>query len=84
MNSEIKMTIQEIVAKLVGRINPVGETNTDNDRFENLKVMCNLVDYLVTEIDRVSYENKDRHEYSMKRAGEYAHDFITNTLGIKE
>lgn len=77
------MTIYEVVGKLVGGINPVGKTETDDDRFENLQTMCKLVDRLVTDIDRVAYECKDRPEYSLKRAGEYAHNFITNTLGIK-
>lgn len=76
------MDIHEIVKKLIGPIDPVGETNTDNKRFENLKVMCDLVDKLLTDIDRV-IPNKRRAEYSMKRAGEYASDFFDKT-GIIE
>lgn len=75
--------IEQIVESLIGKINPVGETNTDNERFENLKQMCELVNILVGKIDDVSYKNKDSHEFSVKRASEYASDFLTNTLGIK-
>lgn len=27
----------EVVKKIIGKIEPLGETNIDNDRFENLK-----------------------------------------------
>jgi hypothetical protein len=81
MNTEI---VEEIIFKLVGKIQPIGESTTDGMRFENLIMMCDLVNRLVTKIDEVAYDNKDRHEYSMKRAGEYAKDFLTKTLGINE
>lgn len=63
------MDIHEIVKKLVGPIKPIGETNTDHERYKNLKVMTELVDRLVFDIDHI-IPNKDRVEYSMKRAGE--------------
>lgn len=70
------MTLHEIVKKLVGRIDPVGETNTDNDRYENLKVMTELVDALLTDIDMVAMYNKNRQEFSRKRAGGFASKFL--------
>ena len=77
------MTTHEIVTKLIGPIAPVGETNTDNARFENLKNMTELVDELLTDIDAVAYLNKDRQEFSMKRAGDFASAFF-DKIGIKE
>jgi hypothetical protein len=76
------MTLHEIVKKLVGEIDPVGETNTDNARFENLKTLTNLVDHLLGDIDRVAGK-RIRHEYSMKRAGKFACDFF-DQIGIVE
>lgn len=70
--------------KLVGKINPVGESNTDSERFENLKLLCDLVEELLIGITDVANENKDRYESSMKRAGDYAQNFLTNRLGIKD
>jgi hypothetical protein len=72
----------EIVKKIVGPINPVGETNEDDRRFENLMVMTSLVDKLLTDIDTVGME-KTREEYSRKRAGEFADKFLTR-MGIEE
>lgn len=78
------MTITEIVKKLVGEIEPIGETNIDNKRYDNLMLMCAIVDDLVCAIENVADKNKDRAEFSMKRAGHYAYNFINKTLGIKE
>ncbi len=73
------MEIYDVVKKLVGPISPVGGTNTDDERFENLKVMTELVDKLITDISNVSaYEYS--HEYSSKRAGEFARDFLANRI----
>jgi len=69
------MDIHEIVKKLVGEIDPVGETNADNDRFENLKAMTELVDELLSDIYRVARGN-NRHEYSINRAGQFASSFL--------
>lgn len=89
MNTNIKeeskkFTNLEIVKRLIGPIRPVAETRADEERFENLKEMCDLVNKLVTEIDDVAYENKNRQEYSVKKSADYASNFITKTLGIKE
>jgi hypothetical protein len=65
----------DIVKKLIGEIEPIGETNTDNERFENLKEMTNLVNDLIMDIQDVS-EYEDRGEYSMHRAGKHAEKFL--------
>ena len=76
------MDIYEVVIKLVGEIRPVGETNEDNRRFENLKAMCETTEKLLTDIDRVAW-GKNRTEYSISRAGKYASDFF-DAQGIVE
>lgn len=77
------MTNYDVVKKLIGEIRPVGETNTDNARFENLKAMCDLMDQIHTAIDDVAYQFKDSHEFSVKRAADYANKFL-DKLGIVE
>ena len=78
----MKMELIDVVRKLTGPINPVGESNCDDARYENLKMLCDLVNSLVTDIDSVAYKNMDKVEYSMKRAGDYAKTFLSKTLGI--
>ena len=76
------MDIYDVVKKLVGHIHPVGETNEDGIRFSNLMVMTDLVDRLLTDIDRVGMQ-KNRQEYSIQKAGKFASDFLTQ-IGIVE
>lgn len=69
----------DIVRKLIGPINPVGESYTDEERLENLKQLCNLVESLLLDIDEVAF-HKNRPEYSIKRAGDYADKFIQDEV----
>ena len=69
------MDIHEIVKKLIGPVNPVGETNIDNDRFENLKVLTDLADKLLSDIDDVAAKYKNNDQFSMIRASEFADKF---------
>lgn len=71
-------TILKVVMKLMGPITPVGETTQDDERFENLKSMCDLVEKLIMGIEYVAHSNKDAYEFSKNRAGEYAQKFITS------
>ena len=77
------MDHHEIVKKLIGPIYPVGETNEDNRRFENLKKFINLTDNLLTDIDDLAYINRDAHEFSKKRAAEEAKKYL-DRIGLQE
>jgi hypothetical protein len=70
------MDLYEVTKKLIGSIDPVGESRVDEIRFENLKVMLDLVERLIDEINDVAIENACRNEASMKKAGEIARQFI--------
>jgi hypothetical protein len=72
---EIDMELNDVVKKLIGEIEPVGETNEDNKRFENLKVMLGLLDSILTDTDYIYNNNKERIEYSMKRSADYIKKF---------
>ena len=75
------MEIYDVVMKLVGPVRPVGETHTDDKSFENLKVLVELTDKLLTDIDEIATDNKDRVEFSMNRAGKYCAAFY-DRIGI--
>ncbi len=80
---DMKMTIYDIVKKLVGEISPAGASHIDGERFKNLEVMTTLAQLLITDIEEVA-KLKDRHEHSIKQAGEFAHKFLTEELLIEE
>lgn len=76
-------TIYEVVKKLTGNIEPIGETQTDAIRLENLKTMTEVVNKLLTDIDDVAYHHKDSHEFSRKQAGQFAKKFL-DQIGIED
>ena len=49
------MTTHDVVKKLIGNISPVGESNEDAKRLENLKEMCSLVEAILYDIDDIIY-----------------------------
>lgn len=67
--------LKDIVFKLVGNIEPVGDSNTDETRFENLKQLTGLIDDLIDEVEFVA-RSKISHEHSVKRAGNHAHVWL--------
>ncbi len=75
--------IYSVVQKLVGSVTPVGDSSIDHKRFENLKTLTGLVDQLVRDIDAVS-TGSTAHQHSIKKAAEFAGDFLTKQLGIEE
>lgn len=76
-------SVYQIVRKMVGEINPVGETNEDKARYENLIDMTVLVINLISDIKMVADNNKGRNEYSMKKAGKFSDDFIKGLADLK-
>lgn len=74
------MEVVDVVRKLIGPIDPVGESNEDDRRYENLKNLAHVVEQLICDIDRIT-PNKRRNEFSIKRAGEFADKFFDD-LGV--
>jgi hypothetical protein len=72
------INLNKVVNKLVGPINPVGETNEDDVRFENLKQMTHLIDHLLFAIAIIS-KDKESELFSVRRAGLFADEFIRAT-----
>ena len=77
------MELYDIVMKLTGPVDPIGDSRIDADRMENLKALLDLTDRLLTKIDKVATDNKDRVEWSMKQAGELCDKWQDNE-GIRE
>lgn len=77
------MDMHEVVMKLIGPIDPVGESHADERSFENLKALTDLVDRLVGDIDRIASYCKSSGQFSVKRSGEHCDKFLTS-LGIVE
>ena len=72
------MNIAEIVMKLTGPIEPVGESIDDAQRLENLDTLTKAVDALIREIGYAAMNNT-RHEASMRRIGNRATTWLAGT-----
>ena len=72
-----KLTQDEIVKtvrNLIGPIEPVGESRTDETRYENLLKLIECLDVLLQDVfDLCSYQNSG--QYSVARAGKEAEKF---------
>lgn len=73
-------TIYKVIRQLIGRVDPQGESNFDAKAFDNLKILCEVTEKLIVDIDEVAYKNVSRHEASMKRAGQLANEWCKKYL----
>ena len=70
-----KFTLEEMVMRVVGPIEPIGETHADKERLQNLENLLELVDRLIFKIDRLQgFAN--RPEDSMAIIGKRARRFL--------
>ena len=69
------MELYDVVTRLIGPVNPIGETREDKKRLENLKILTGLVEELFSDIEQVALF-RHRVEWSMKTAGKAAKEFM--------
>ncbi len=77
-----EVDVYDVVKKLIGPIVPVGDSNTDSYRLENLKQLTSVVDRLVIDINGVGC-GKDSPFHSVKVAGQHASMFLAS-IGVGE
>lgn len=70
------MTNHDLVKKIIGKINPIGESNIDEQRFENLKEMCHLAEMILMDIDDLRAEFDGDRRASVKKCTDYAIKFL--------
>ena len=70
------LAVHEVVRALIGKIKPVGKTETDGIRLDNLEQMIATVDILLDDILEVATLS-DKPEYSVSRAGKRAEDYLS-------
>ena len=78
MNSE---TILEVINKLVGNIEPYGESHHDEIAYNNQEELIYIIRELIGDLGANSrYEN--RVEYSVKKIGKRAHDSLKDLYDV--
>ena len=67
--------IIKIIDALNGSISPVGETNVDNQRYDNLKNLENIINCFLDDIQML-IPNRNSYEYSVQRIGNEAVEYL--------
>lgn len=67
--------LADIILRLNGNVDPIGDSAVDGHRYNDLVRLLGAMDALLSEIYFVS-KNADHYEYSRKRAGEAAVDWL--------
>lgn len=70
--------LADIILRLNGSVEPIGDSAVDEPRFNDLVRLLGAIDVLLSEIYVVS-KNADHYEYSRKRAGETAVNWLKAT-----
>lgn len=77
------MSAEEIIKKLFGEIRPVGETNTDNERYNNLSNYEQVLILVTNELINCA-EDKDDVRYSVNKIGKRAFNILKNNYEYTE
>lgn len=75
------MEIYEVVKKLIGSIEPYGDSSIDEKRNSNLDEHIKFTHSLIEGLVEVA-KYKNRHEYSIKNLGINAHDGLLEITEI--
>lgn len=76
------MSITEILRKLLGEIEPYGDTNIDRKRYANIANYYEALSFIISKL-KESAKLKDRQEYSINKIAIECYD-ILKEYGIKE
>ena len=79
-----KLVIVDVVRKLVGNTDPVGESLRDADALKNTKTLVSVVDFLLGDIERIRNAFCGAGEGSVKDVGQVAYDYLEqlNRMGV--
>lgn len=78
-----KETLLEVVSELVGYIEPYGDSNIDETRYENQEKIIELVTNGIEDLIN-NAEYRSRSEYSMYKIGNRAYDVLENIYKLIE
>ena len=69
------MSISEILEKLLGEIEPYGDTGIDEKRYKNIPNYDEALDFIISKL-KASAKLKDRQEYSIQKIATECDDVL--------
>lgn len=77
------MSISEILYKLLGEIEPYGDTRIDEERYNNLQNYYEALMYIVSRI-KTSANLKDRKEFSINKIAKESNEILEELKELLE
>ena len=77
MSNVTPETIKEVIDRIIGNIQPAGDTALDNERTKNLDLYIELLDLMTTDIYKIAFK-KDDHRHSIQDMGNKAFKHLKN------
>ena len=71
------MDVHDVVTKLIGPVEPIGKTEVDAVRYDNLEELLALTDLLLGKIEGIKRDHAGCVEASRKKAGMRCAKFLT-------
>jgi hypothetical protein len=71
-------TIIEIIDKLIGGIEPHGETRIDTKNLKHIIQYKEIAEYMIDRINYISYEHRGAYQHSVKEIRSVAYQFMNN------
>lgn len=69
--------IVEVVNRLIGKTQVVGESHTDEHRLNNLKLKCEIIDMLIDEIELDNVQSRGFVQHSIRESYDYSSKFLS-------
>ena len=71
--------LEVLVMKLIGKIEPAGDTSIDDERFDNVKDLIDLVDKLLVNLSEIEYRYRKDQLISRVNISNYINQWLRDT-----
>ncbi len=71
--------LEILVMKLIGKIEPAGDTSIDDERFSNVKDLIDLVDKLLVNLSEIEYRYRKDQLISRVNISNYINQWLRYT-----
>jgi hypothetical protein len=82
LETQVSLDLYDIVMRLVGPVQPTGDSGEDVRRLGNMKALIGLMEDLMVDV-LAAAKCADQYQDSMRRIGVVARDFVNEMRGVK-
>lgn len=78
-NVKLELDLELLVMKLIGNIEPAGDTSIDEDRLNNVEELIELIDKLMVNLSTIEYKYRDDRLLSRRDISHRIADWLKQT-----